>query len=433
MAAVLSPRIAVPREMLTVANMPTLRDCVVLHGPDLHPHHCQDFSWQQDTIERLDLGEPCPQLSSGTRVILPGLYNGHTHVGDSALPDGAAGLTLEQGFFRPDGYKYRELAKLDPDRHRQHVQDALQFMARTGTVGHLDFREQGVSGAELLREVSETTGIHSVILSQFDHSPQTGTDLEKADTSLPSTALQELESICQVADGFSESTMNDLSDAAWRQIRSVTKQHGKLRAIHCLENSGYRELSLQRTGRGDLVRALDLLAPELVVHLTAANEAEIHALVASGTTAALNPRANATLGLTLPPVLALLDAGANLLLGTDNVMLNPPNLWAELDFTYRLVRSQAGEGRPADPSPQELLKMVTTNIAGVIGEDHGRGLAVGAPATFVVVDFSALHLRHTRNLLTSLVSRVTPADVLATYRLGRELWCRPGEVVDDNR
>ena len=364
-------------------------------------------------------------LDAPTLVVIPGLYNGHTHVGDGALPDGAAGLTLEQGFFRPDGYKYRELAKLAPDALRAHMSDVLRYMARSGTVGHLDFREQGEAGATLLREASRTTGVDSIILSQFDQPPFNANALDEQTAPLPSIALAELEAMLDIADGFSESTMNDLTPPAWREIRERTTTAGKLRAIHCLENAGYRDLSLQRTGRGDLIRALKDYDADLIVHLTAADPEEIALLARSGRTAAINPRANATLGLALPPVTALLDAGAHLLLGTDNVMLNPPNLFAELDFTYRLARSQAGESRPTAPSPRDLLRMVTSNIRPLLGGDHHGALAVGLPASFVVLDFTAPHLRHTRNLLASIVSRVGTADVLATVHRGRELWRSP--------
>ena len=74
--------------------MPELRDCVVLHGPELEPHHCRRFAWVGDTITAIDLAAPCRALDSGALVVIPGLTNGHTHIGDSALPDGATGLTL---------------------------------------------------------------------------------------------------------------------------------------------------------------------------------------------------------------------------------------------------------------------------------------------------------------------------------------------------
>ena len=46
-------------------------------------------------------------------------------------------------------------------------------------------------------------------------------------------------------------------------------------------------------------------------------------------------------------------------------------------------------------------------------------------ASFVVLDFNAPHLRATRHITASIVGRVTPADILATYRTGRELWKSP--------
>jgi cytosine/adenosine deaminase-related metal-dependent hydrolase len=229
-----------------------------------------------------------------------------------------------------------------------------------------------------------------------------------------------LEAILAVADGFSESTMNDLTEPAWREIRELTKHCGKLRAIHCLENAGYRDVSLQRTGRGDLIRAIELLDPDIIVHLTVADADEIALLAESGKTGVLNPRANANLGLPLPPVRALLEARVNLLLGTDNGLLNSPNIFAELDFTYKLAKSQYGDALA--PDPLTILKMASVNIRRVLGGDHHGQLAPGLPATFVVLDFHQPHLRSTRHLPASILTRVTPEDVLATYRFGRELY-----------
>jgi cytosine/adenosine deaminase-related metal-dependent hydrolase len=295
-----------------------ITDCVVLLGSELTPFRCSRFAWSGDTIAAIDRIGPITTLESGARVITPGLYNGHTHMGDSALPDGATGLTLEEAFFRPAGYKYRELANLTRETHLPHLEAHLRYMARTGTVCHLDFREQGPAGAELLRAASVATGVESIILNQFNESPFAASTLRANSpaATLPAAHRAELERMLSVADGFSESTMNDLTDAAWAEIRALTASRGKLRAIHCLENAGYRDLSLATTGRGDLARALDLYDPHLVVHMTVANADEIALLAHSGKTAVLNPRANANLGLPLPPVSALLRAGVNLLLGT---------------------------------------------------------------------------------------------------------------------
>lgn len=395
-----------------------LTDCIVLYGPDLRPHRCHRFTVERDTITRIDLGEPCNQLEQGALVIIPGLYNSHTHMGDSCLPDGTTGMTLEEGFFRPNGYKYRELSKQTEAEHLEHMVAHLHYMARTGTVGHIDFREQGFYGSQLLRQAAEKTGVNSVVLGQFNQLPFTESQLKENRDGLSERALSELDEVLAVADGFSESTMNDLTDPAWQEIRRRT-QH-KLRAIHCLENEGYRDISLAVTGRGDLERALELYQPHLVIHATVANAAEIELLSVHRVNVVLNPRANANLGLPLPPIASLLQSQANLLLGTDNGLLNSPNMLAELDFTYKIAKSQFSNA--VQPEPADILKMATSNIRTALGEDIYGYLEVGLPADFVVLNFERPHLRATRHILASIVSRTTPDDVLATVRQGQVLY-----------
>ncbi|MFQ3614037.1 MAG: amidohydrolase family protein [Cyanobacteriota bacterium] len=396
---------------------------MVLAGPDLIPHHCSHFSVDQDTITRMELGDPVQSLERGSWVILPAFTNSHTHMGDSCLPDGATGMTLEEGFFRPHGYKYRELAKQSRPQHLEHITAHLTYMAATGTIRHIDFREQGVYGCHLLREAAAQTGIHSVILSQFDSVPFTAEQLQQNRDPLGAGAYQELQDILAVADGFSESTLNDLTEPAWKQIHHLTEERGKIRAIHCLENEGYRQVSLAISGRGDLERALDFYHPHLVIHATVANAAEIQLLSEHRVNVALNPRANANLGLPLPPIAPLLESQANLLLGTDNGLLNSPNLLAELDFTYKVAKSQFGDA--VRPQPVEILKMVTSNIQGLrplLGSDVYGYLEMGLPADLVVLDFTRPHLRASRHVIASILTRVTPADVLMTMRQGKVLW-----------
>ena len=403
--------------------MPSIRDCIVLHGPDLIPHHCRNFAWDADTITAIEIDAPAPSVDEAALVVIPGLYNSHTHMGDSALPDGATGRTLEQAFFRPAGYKYTELAKLNPAKHLEHVTAHLRYMAQTGTVCHIDFREQGLAGAQLLRTASAATGVDSIILSQLNASPFESSALDANTASLPPAVRAELIATLAVADGFSESTMNDLTDPAWQEIREITQSLGKRRAIHCLENNAYRDVSLQRTGRGDLIRALDLFDPDLIIHLTVASAAEIQLIAERRKTAVLNPRANANLGLPLPPIADLLRANVNLLLGTDNGMLNSPSILAELDFTYKVAKSQFGDA--LSPDPTAILRMATTNVAAALGGDHYGRLETSLPASFAVLDFTAPHLKNSRHTVGSIVTRVTPADVLATYRLGQPLWTAP--------
>ncbi|MCC5850558.1 MAG: amidohydrolase family protein [Verrucomicrobia bacterium] len=396
----------------------TFQDCVVWAGPDVAPVRCASFAWKAGTITAMDLGETAAEAGGCRYGVFPGLVNAHTHVGDCFLPEVAVPLTLEEAFFRPHGYKYRALESISAADHVAHMTGFLREMAASGTVAHVDFREQGVEGARRLREASGISGVRSIILSQLNASPQSEAELSHAEMPLPKTAVDELREMLSVADGFSESTMNDLTDAAWRDVRSITRDLDRARAIHCLENDGYRELSLSRTGTGDLQRALDLLDPDLVVHLTVATDDEIELLAASGKTAVLNPRANAALGLPLPPVAKLMRAGVNLLLGTDNGILNGPDLFRELDFTYRLARSQWGDGR--HPLPGEILKMATANFGRTHwGAEIPGTLTEGGPATFVVVDLTRPHFQNSRDLTGTLITRTSPGDLIQTVFRGK--------------
>lgn len=396
-------------------NGGNLSDCIVWAGSNLEPTPCSAFTWKEGRIS--DIVEAKPSDHPPRYGILPGLVNAHTHVGDCFLAEAAVAMTLEEAFFRPDGFKYRALESIPAEDHIAHMTAFLQEMAATGTLAHVDFREQGVEGARRLREASRRSGVRSVILSQLQNSPFTAQELESPDLPLPPAVRQELMDILDVSDGFSESTMNDLTPAAWREVRDLTRQHHRARAVHCLENEGYRNLSLARGGRGDLDQALNLLDPDLIVHLTVANEEEIALLAASGKPAVINPRANAALGLPLPPVAALMQAGVPLLLGTDNGILNGPNLFRELDFTWRLARSQWGDGR--NPHPREILKMATVNFRHTPwGKELPGTLSSGLPANFVVINLSAPCFQNSRDLTATLVTRAAPEHILATVRNG---------------
>lgn len=401
----------------------TLGTCVLLRGPQLEPVVCSGLSCTDGMLDAIVDPQPIAYPLPAVPWVLPAMVNAHTHMGDSFIADGAAAMTLEQGFFRPDGFKYRQLASVDPEHQLGAMCDALHTMAASGTVLHLDFREQGTHGARLLRRASDSTGVASVILGQIAELPFSPQQLEANAAPLPPAAIAEFEQLLAIADGISESTINDLTDPAWRALRELTTAHGKLRAIHCLENAGYRDASVRISGRGDLERAIDVFSPHIIVHLTVAKADEIALLAQSGAVAVLNPRANAALGLPLPPVRDLMDAGVPLLLGTDNGLLNSPNMLAELDFTYRLAKSQYANS--IDPDPRSILAMATSNLRSLHIDGFPGYLEQELPANCIVIDGSAPHLRHSRNLHASVLCRTSPADVLATFRQGRPLYQRP--------
>ena len=286
-----------------------LENVLVLLGDDLVPTPCALFEWSETdgAVVRIEPMTSIPAITS-TVVVVPAFYNAHTHVSDGILADAATGLTLEEAVFRPAGLKYRELAKVAPAQLAAAAACTLESMARTGTVVHCDFTEQGVAGVTALRSASAakpTTTARSIICSQLSLPPFSAEQLKRnaPEDTLPPGTLEELDQLwgreSSGSDGFSENTMNDLTDAAWRALRDLTtnKYPNKLRAIHCLESQVYRTASVEMSAdrKGDLVRALELYDPHIIVHLTEADDDEIALLAASGKPGVLCPRANAVL------------------------------------------------------------------------------------------------------------------------------------------
>jgi len=382
--------------------MPTLRDCVVLHGPDLVPHHCARFTWSRGVVTGMDLGPPAPGLDRGTLVILPALTNACTQLGDSPLADAAADLPPDVAA----GQRARVLAEIPPPAQFPHIAGHLAYLARCGVVRHIDFCEPGAEPARMLSAAAREAGVESILLGRLGRPAFSPGELEASVLALPADARAELEAMLVEVDGFAT---DGLTAPAYEEVRQVTHDRQKLRALAC--------------PAPHLDRALALLDPHLVMLNVDVAEADIATLARSKKTAVLTPRALAALGLPPPPLAALLRAGVPLLLGTGGAMLNSPNLFAELDFAWKLARQQSGPDTPVDPLA--ILRMATSNIHPVLRGHYHGWLENGHPADFTVLNFTNPHLRATRRLIAAIVSRVTPDDVLGTYRGGEPIWLAP--------
>ena len=70
------------------------------------------------------------------------------------------------------------------------------------------------------------------------------------------------------------------------------------------------------------------------------------------------PRANATLNVGVAPLNEMFSKGIKPLLGSDNLMLNSPNLFRELEFSLKIMSVYYKNYL----NPKDLLKTATTNI-----------------------------------------------------------------------
>ena len=103
--------------------------------------------WEEDVVVEIRSGRTRRPLAEG--LIIPGLWNAHTHLGDAIVTQELKG-TIEELVAPPHGLKHRVLAKAKDAAVIAAMRRAMATMIRTGTTGFSDFREGGLNGLKLL-------------------------------------------------------------------------------------------------------------------------------------------------------------------------------------------------------------------------------------------------------------------------------------------
>jgi cytosine/adenosine deaminase-related metal-dependent hydrolase len=310
-------------------------------------------------------------------LICPAFINAHTHLGDSIAKD-LPYMPLADLVAPPDGLKHRILRAASPEEIKAGMVSSLADMAVTGTCHCVDFRENGAAGARLLREVA---GDRATIMGRI-----MGEDT--------------LEDVLRASDGLGLSGANDMPRDVLLRLAAGAKGAGKLVGIHAGE--------LNDT---DIPGALEI-EPDFLVHMTHAGPGDILKTADLGIPVAVCPRSNALTGVGLPPLRAMVDAGIPLALGTDNIMLNGPDMFREMEWASKAFLH----------NDAYTLTMATLNGARLMGCDGSRGsILPGKAADLLVLSQDSDNLKHSRNLLSSLVRRARPDDISYTIT-GGKIW-----------
>lgn len=301
-------------------------------------------------------------------IISPALVNAHTHIGDSIIKDPPY-LPLAD-LVGPGGLKHRAIAGAPANWQIQCMRRTLSMMRSTGTCAFADFREGGVEGVEMLRKSLEGAPIICRILGRPDGASQ-------------------IHSACW---GIGISSTRD---GNWPDIRDAAdkaRDAGKVVAVHAGE-----------AGRDDIRPALDL-DPDYIVHLCRASKSDLSAVAAKGVSVVICPRSNLATGSGLPDVREMLRLGITVGVGTDNVMLNSPSMWREMEL---LTKALLHDDR-------QVFKMCTLNGAKILGIDDRVGsISVGKEARLTVLDPQSDNLWALKDPLAGLVRRAGPCDIAA--------------------
>jgi cytosine/adenosine deaminase-related metal-dependent hydrolase len=231
-------------------------------------------------------------------------------------------------------------------------------MIAGGTAGCADFREGGVAGVSELREAADGLLFRPLIF---------GRDGGEA-----------------VADGLGISSSRDISSVD--TLVAAAHYSGKKIALHAGE---------QDAADVDEALALD---PDLLIHCTHATKKQLRECADREIPIAVCPRSNWVLGVTssihYPPLQIMQDLGCTIVLGTDNVMFVPPDMFSEMAFASTVYR--------IDP---KILLHAAVQGSELTGTSFF--IRTGVRANLFTIDPAQSSLHFSRDPVTSIIKRAS--------------------------
>jgi cytosine/adenosine deaminase-related metal-dependent hydrolase len=340
----------------------------------------------------------------------PGFINAHTHIGDSFGKDIGIDSSFETRIHPIHGIKNKILQKSERKHLINFMRSSAISMMRNGVVVFADFREGGLQGIDQIKEATSGLSIKSIVLGRPEYYYDISRDFYKNRKFTPDV-IKLICNILNFADGLGISGANENTDSSLNQYREIIQKRSLkkkyLIGIHASESLETEKKSITVTGKSEVQRIIGHLSPNFIVHLTNASDLDIKLVAKKKIGIVVCPRANGTLGVGIPKIAKMLSHGCCIGIGTDNIMINSPDMFRELDYIWKLTRTL--ENKPV--TPREILKMATVNGAKILGINSGA-IVTGRSADMIFIDKNNLDISPMHDPHTSIVHRANPNTIL---------------------
>ena len=331
--------------------------------------------------------EPAPKegIDLKKSFVLPSLINSHTHLGDSVAKSIYEGKE-QSDVVGKEGEKFSKLKNASDHEKIQSMKKEIEEMKRSGTLTHIDFREGGLEGLQLLKK-AQNNQVHSIILSR----PQGNDDYK---------------TLIDRSNGIGFPSLNSYPQEEIKKISETVNDKDKLLSFHVSETEKARENSLEKYGKSEIERSLEY-NPSFLIHGTHASKEDLNLLAEEEIPLVMCPKANCLLNDGIPPIKKALDSNVELLLGTDNVSVNSPNIFRELSFAWSILRAKSSQA--GSEEAKELLKSVTTNPMKTISSTP-EPISEGNKANFIILS-KKNNLRKISNPYVGIVNRARADNI----------------------
>lgn len=415
-----------------------------------------DLAFVDDRVEHIGPryeGQVDTEIDGGSLLVMPGLVNIHTHLGNAPARKGMLEEAGNPHLLGSSWYEVMVLLHADDAGRRAATRYALCELAMSGVTSVMDWSDP----YEGWLDDFAASGLLAWIAPGFESasvSVREGRDIEYHwDEPAGHRGLERAVGLIDKANQHSSGRLSGVvaphglemcSEELLRESVAASRERGWPLQVHVGESiREFHELTRRHGCTGvQWADRLGLLGPDCALghalfldhhpSITWPTCRDLALIADSGTTVAHSPTVFARLGQTVHTLGGYLQAGVNVGLGTDVL---PHNMLEEMRTAIVLGRTaaKADSGTPTDPSLEvfslgvaEAFTAATVGSAGFLGrEDIGR-LTPGAKADIVLVDLDHPLMRPVWDPLRSLVYS-------AAERAVRDVYVDGQPVVRDHR
>jgi len=341
-------------------------------------------------------------------LLIPGLINSHTHIADSIGKDLSIDADVNSKIHPMIGLKQKLLKETPKKSLSKYMKNSAKSMIKKGITTFIDFREGGLDGVLLLKSALDNLPIRCIILGRIEHY-NTKNEI-KQNTSLPEENIQQLTQLLKNCDGIGISGTNENSNS---NLQSYAKTK-KIRAIHAAETKDSVNTSKKLTAKSEVQRSM-LLKPSFLIHMTFATNNDLKLAAKNTRGIVVCPRANSSLSEGIPNILLMQKLGCNITIGTDNVMINSPDIFREMDYLWKVTMGMSQNRF----DPKQILKMATVNAGKMLNQKVGC-IKENYLADCIFIDKNSLDLEPMNNVHASIVHRASEKSIKAVM-IGGEI------------